>query len=358
LQVIILPQSPTLRDVAKYAGVSLGTASRALNNKQNILPETRSLVLRAASELGYKLQFRVASSVSSKLNTIGVVIKREPYNSTHIDIFNYGIMCGIEDECQRLGLNMMFATMPVDNFSYAIDTASITQETSVDGLLMVGIILHDEQLCKYLPHDKPTVFVDGCAFHGEYDCIVIDNHNGACRAVSYLIEQGHQHIALIGSAVKDTEHPSIVARRLGYLQTLANAGINQTYMPATTMDLREIKDATRQLLLEHPEITAIFACNDLIATEIIPVIAELGRSVPHDISVIGFDDVELAAKSAPPLTTMHVDRALLGALAVRRLYDRAANLESVPVKTTIGTRLISRQSVSTNSQFSNGHHGE
>ena len=144
-----MSQSPTLRDVAKYAGVSLGTASRALNNKQNILPETRSLVLRAASELGYKLQFRVASSISSKLNTIGVVIKREPYNTTHIDIFNYGILCGIEDECQRLGLNMMFSTMPVDNFSHAIDTSPVLQETTVDGLLMVGIILQDEQLCYY-----------------------------------------------------------------------------------------------------------------------------------------------------------------------------------------------------------------
>ena len=347
---------PTLRDVARYAGVALGTASRALNNKNNVLPETRSRVLRAASELGYKLQFRVPTSISSKLNTIGVVIKSEPYQNKHVDVFNYGILCGIEDECKRLGMNVMFSTMPVDKHSHAIDTSPILQDITVDGFVMVGIVLQDAELCKRLPKNKPTVFVDGCAYHGDFDCVVIDNYDGACRAVSYLIEQGHTHIALIGSAARESEHPSISARRLGYMQTLAKAGITQTYIPATTMDLQEIKAATKQLLTEHPEVTAIFACNDLIATEIIPVIREMGLSVPDDISVMGFDDVEIAAKSSPCLTTMYVDRNLLGTLAVRRLYDRATNIGSVPVKMTIGTRLIRRQSVGINSRF-NGKHG-
>lgn len=353
----LLSNSATLRDVAKYAGVALGTASRALNNKNNVLPETRSRVLRAASELGYKLQFRVPSSVSSKLNTIGVVIKHDPYQSKEVDVFNYGILCGIEEECKQLGMNVMFSTINVDTFSHAIEASPILKETSIDGLVMVGIVLSDKQLCEQLPSGMPIVFVDGAAQYGEYDSIVIDNFDGAYRMVSHLIEHGHQNIALIGSTSQANEHPSIRARRQAYLQALADNGITKTFAPETTMDLCESQAAAKQLLLDNPEITAIFACNDLLATEIILGVKELGLTIPDDISIVGFDNVDLATKSSPPLTTMHVDRALLGALAVRRLYDRATNLDSVPIKTTIGTRLMSRQSVSKNSQFLNGHHG-
>jgi DNA-binding LacI/PurR family transcriptional regulator len=92
-------------------------------------------------------------------------------------------------------------------------------------------------------------------------------------------------------------------------------------------------------------VTAIFACNDQIAIDIIPLAERLGRRVPDDLSICGFDDLDLAARITPQLTTIQVDRWLMGTLAVRRLYDRATMLDRVPVQTIIGTRLIERQSV-------------
>ncbi|MBZ0300547.1 MAG: LacI family transcriptional regulator [Anaerolineae bacterium] len=341
-----MSKPPSLRDVAEHAGVSLGTASRALNNKNNVLPDTRARVLKAASELGYKLQFRVHSAVASKLNTIGVIIKRDPIEYHGIDPFNYGLLCGIEDECKRLGMNMMFSTIPVDEYSHAVGSSPILAEAALDGLVIVGAILSDKALCDQLPTDIPIVFVDACAYHGEFDSVLIDNFGSAYQIVSHLIEQGHTTIGLIGSSSKSDEHPSIQERRRGYLQALADHGIDRTYIEDSSL-MRQVASAAAQLLLtEHPEITALFACNDQLATDIIPLAHKLGRPVPESLSIVGFDDVDIAAKSMPPLTTMHVDRELMGALAVRRLYDRATYLDSVPVKVLVGTRLVMRQSVS------------
>jgi LacI family transcriptional regulator len=340
-----LAKLPSLRDVARRADVSLGTASRALNNKNNVLPETRARVLRAASELGYKLQFRVPTSVSTKLNTIGVIIKRDPVEFASIDPFNYDLLCGIEEECQRLGISMMFSTIPVDAYSHATDSSPILEEPSVDGLVIVGAIISSRKLGDLLPKDIPIVFVDACAYYGDFDTVLIDNFNSAYKNVSYLIEQGHTHIGLIGSSTQSIEHPSIRDRRRGYLQALADYGIAQAYIAESSLYSPEACAAARELLTEHPEVTALFACNDQIAGDIMNMAESLGRQVPDDLSVIGFDDIDGAAKLNPQLTTAQVDRSLMGALAVRRLYDRAAMMQSVPVQTIIGTRLIVRQSV-------------
>ncbi|MBZ0296418.1 MAG: LacI family transcriptional regulator [Anaerolineae bacterium] len=351
---------PSLRDVAEHAGVSLGTASRALNNKNNVLPETRARVLKTASELGYKLQFRAPSAVASKLNTIGVVIKRDPFDYGGIDPFNYGLLSGIEEECKRLGVNMMFSTIPVDRFSHAIESTPIFSEPAIDGLVIVGAILSEKALCDLLPTNLPIVFVDACAYYGEFDTVLIDNFSGAHKIVSHLIEQGHTKIGLIGSAPQALEHPSISERRRGYLHALTDHGITCTYIADSSLRVDVACDATRQLLTQHPEVTAIFACADFIATDIIHVAHDMGRSVPDDLSIVGFDDIDVAAKSTPPLTTIRVDREFMGALAVRHLYDRAVYLDGVPVKTYIGTNLIIRQSVSSlpHQNGSNGAHSD
>lgn len=337
---------PTLRDVAEYADVSLGTASRALNNKNNVLPETRSRVLRAASDLGYKLQIRVPSAVTSKLNTIGVIVKRDPRDILEVDQFSYGVLSGIEDECRRLGLNAMFSTVPVDIYSHALDTSPILNEPSVDGLVIVGAVFDDAELCDQLPRKMPIVFVDGAACCKQFDSVLVDNYTSAYDMVSYLISKGHQKIALIGSALQENEHPSIRARRLGYQQALRDHDLyNPAYMVKSSLLKHIARESTRDLLNEYPDVTAIFACIDLIAFEIMEEIKDMGLSVPDDISVVGFDDVASAAKTIPSLTTVHVDRALMGVLAVRRLYDRATSMDGVPVKTVIGTRMMLRDSV-------------
>ncbi len=337
--------SPSLRDVAQTAGVSLGTASRALNNKSNVLPGTRSLVLKAAADLGYKLQIRIPTTVASKLNTIGVVVKRDPGQIPRLDPFNYAVLCGVENECERLGLNLMYASLPVNEFSQAISWTSLLENSDVDGLVIVGIVFRDPDVTNRIPRHIPVVVVDAYATGTDFDTIITNNRDGAYHAVRFLIEQGHTRIGLIGSTTSDDEHPGIRERRMGYLRALSEYGIEETYIQDSLLKGASAYQATLYLLERAPDVTAIFACNDDIAQFVIRAAQVLGRRVPDDLSVIGFDDTATAINTQPHLTTMRVEKELLGEFAVRQLYERAANLDRPSITTLIGTRLVVRNSV-------------
>lgn len=337
--------SPSLRDVAQAAGVSLGTASRALNNKSNVLPATRSLVLKAAADVGYKLQIRMPTTVASKIKTVGAVIKRDPGEFPRIDPFNYMVLCGIEDECERLGLNLMYASLPVNEFSHALTWTSLFENSEVDGLIIVGVVFSDPEIIRRIPQHSPLVVVDASANGLNCDTIITHNFQGAYTAVKYLIEQGHRSIGLIGSTMTGSEHPGISERRAGYLKALADYGITESYVEESLLQAPSAREATVRLIERAPQITAIFACNDDIAQGVIDELEAHGRRVPDDISVIGFDDAAFAPTTEPPLTTMRVETRLMGAMAVRQLYDRAADLDRPPITTLIGASLIERGSV-------------
>ncbi len=336
--------SPSLRDVAQAAGVSLGTASRALNNKSNVLPATRSQVLKAAANLGYMLQIRVPTTVASKINTVGVVVKRDPGELRQLDPFYYAVVCGVENECERLGLNLLYTSLPVDEVSHATTWLALVENGDVDGLVIVGVVLSDPAVISRIPRHIPVVVVDAAARGIDCDTIITDNHQGAYSAVSYLIGQGHSRIGLIGSTLGQ-EHPGIRERRLGYVRALSDHGIEATYIEDSLLHGESAYRATQRLLARCPEITAIFACNDDIARHVIRAVCETGRRVPEDVSVVGFDDTLYAVNAPPPLTTVHVEKELMGELAVRQLYERSAHRDRPALTLLVGTRLVLRDSV-------------
>lgn len=337
--------SPSLRDVAQAAGVSVGTASRALNNKSNVLPVTRSLVLKAAADLGYKFQIRLPTTVAAKINTVGVVVKRDPGERPRLDPFNYAILCGVEDECERLGLNLMYASLPVDDYSNATTWSPLLENSDVDGLVIVGAVLNNPQITAHIPRHIPVVVVDAYATGIECDTIIPHNLQGAYDAVSYLIGQGHTRIGLVGSSDSPLEHPGIRERRLSYVRALSDHGITETFIEDSRLQGDDAYDAACRLLRRVPEMSALFACNDDVAQHVIRAARDLGRRIPDDLSVIGFDDTVYALSSQPPLTTMRVDKEWMGGLAIRQLYERALNLDRPAITTLVSTRLVVRESV-------------
>lgn len=347
IKLIMPKSSSSLRDVAQAAGVSLGTASRALNNKSNVLPSTRALVLKAAADIGYKLQIRVPSTVSSKISTIGVIVKRDPGELPRLDPFNYAVLCGIEDECERLGLNLMYASLPVNEFSQATTWSPLLESEDIDGLVIVGVAFRDPAVMSRIPRQIPVVLVDAFAAGMECDTINTDNLNGAYSAVKYLIDHGHRHIGLVGSTITGQDHPSIRERRNGYLKALAEYDINDDYVENSLLQAESAFRATHKLLERAPEITAIFGCNDDVAISVMRALREIGRRVPDDVSVVGFDDKAVELTPPVPLTTIKVEKDLMGVLAVRQLYERATYLDRPPITTIIGTRLVVRDSVTT-----------
>ncbi len=340
-----MPERPTLRDIAELAGVSLGTASQALNNKGNVAPNTRQRVLDAAAQLGYQQQVRIPAVEKYQISTIGALLKLDPEDSTPLNPSYSGILAGAERECQRQNLSLMFANVEVDLNSRVVNWPTMLLDQQVDGLLIMGIYLEstlneiDRQL-----GSKPIVLIDAYTPNQSYDMIVFDNFNGAFKAISYLIECGHRHIGLIGSHA-DHDYPSVHERRKGYLHALQVHGIIQSYIQEGLLRTEEAYEASIDLLTQHPEITAIFACNDETASQVLRAARSLGRRVPEDISVMGFDDVELAQKVTPSLTTMRVDRLLVGALGVRQLVDRASNPDRAALTTSVSTEVVIRESV-------------
>lgn len=340
-----MSKPPSLREVAQHAGVSLGTASRALNNKSNVLPETRARVMKAATVLGYKVQVRAATPLSTKINTVGLAIKRDPGVNPKVDPFHYSILTGIEDECRNLGLNLMFTSIEVDEDSNAINKPVMMEGEEIDGLIIVGAVLNDLEIVESINPEIPVVLIDSYCPHKDFESVEIDNFRSAYRAVSYLIMNGHTQIGLIGSSGFAHEHNGVRSRRRAYQRALHDNDIPHEYIMNSRLNDDSAYGATLSLFDQHPEVTAIFSCNDEIVRSIYMALDEMNLRVPDDVSVVGFDNTEMSSLLDPQLTTVFVDTVLMGVLGVRQLYDLAANRDRVPLKTILQTRIIERSSV-------------
>lgn len=333
---------PTLRDIAHASGLSLGTVSQALNHKPGVADATRARVFEVAEALGYDIQPQHSFPAPDTLTTIGLVIKQDDQQPVPVNPFYSHVLGGVERECQRHGLSLMFASVEVDERNRVLNWPPLLLDGRVDGLIIVGAFFEDT-LAAIDRHAQVVVLVDAYAPKLPIDSILSDNLNGAVSAVEHLISCGHTRIGLIGSA--PDAYPSVRERRKGYTRALENAGISATYIEDGLLTRDDAYAATLRLLRRSPEITAIFACNDEVALGVMDAAHELQRVLPHDLSVVGFDDIDVAKSTKPGLTTVHVDKALMGMLGVRQLFERFADPARARLTITVGTELIVRESV-------------
>lgn len=337
-----MPDRPKLQSVADLAGVSIGTASRVINNKPNVLPETRARVLEAAVQLGYPTSAPTPEPVPHALSTIGVLATLIPDESALINPFYGGVLHGIDAECRQQNLKLMYAGFSTKDHVNPLRWPPMLHDPDVNGLILMGNMA--EHIVDRVSEQtrKPIVLMDTYITPGKYDLVGIDNVKGAFEAVSYLIHQGHQHIGLLGSMPGGIR--SFLLRREGYLQALSRYNIPE-YIEDSSHLIDEVCRATVNLLQRAPEITAIFACLDLITQGVFQAAHDLGLRVPEDLSIMGFDDLELARSTHPPLTTMRIDRHLLGQLGVRQLIERAKKPDRVPLAVLLNPALVVRNSV-------------
>ncbi|MFN8528432.1 MAG: LacI family DNA-binding transcriptional regulator [Anaerolineae bacterium] len=343
-----MPKNPTLREIAARADVALSTVSQVLNNKANVSPEMRERVLEAAEALGYRQRVTTSAVVKNELSTVGVLTRRIEGEPLTVNPFYSPVIAGIEHECQRHGMNLMYANLEVDARSRTASYPAMLLNELIGGVIVIGAFLDSAIADISRRAGRNIVLVDSYTEQdGAFDRVVIDNFNGALTAVSHLISRGHHHIGLIGSS--PDSYPSIAERRRGYFAALARAGINAddsaAYVETGELKRRDAFEATLRLLRRAPEVTAIFACNDETAFGVMSAARHLGRSIPEDLSVIGFDDIDLAQEVIPPLTTLHVDKVLMGTMALRMLRDRATDPQRAAITTVINTQLIARGTV-------------
>ncbi len=334
--------SVTLQDVARLAGVSTGTASQALNNRPSVAQETRARVLDAARTLGYAIKDTGDNADNHTLSVIGLLTKHDYGFPFEVNAFYSYIQAGVESECRKRNLSLMFANVEVDRANHPVVWPAMITEQRVDGLILAGTFIENTIGLLGQRIDIPIVLVDSYAPNLAFDSIVIENITGATTAINHLIALGHTRIGVIGWAKNSP--PSINERFVGYNHALEAHNISTRYVEESGLNREEGYRAATQLLQRAPEITAIFACNDLTAIGAIHAMRDLGIAVPEALSIVGFDNIDMAKEVTPALTSIHVYKTWLGILGVRQLIARALNPEQPKTTTTIMTDLVVRDS--------------
>ena len=302
-------------------------------------------VLEVAEELAYPVKAKATVPVISRLSTIGMVVKTDPDSPPQANPFYSKVILGIEDVCRRNSINLLFATLPVDDNNCPQEVPQLLYNLSVDGLLMVGTFVDETITSISARRTLPIVLVDGYSNTESYDTVISDNFRAAYQAVTYLIEKGHRHIGLLGSDVNC--YPSLKERRNGYLRAMKENNLTEVYIANFNINRSKGFDETIALSHEYPHITALFCVNDDVGSHAIRAVKALGKRVPADISIIGYDDTYLAINTHPTLTTMHVDTVAMGRAAVHLLALRIENPESARMTLTIHPTLVERESVLT-----------
>ncbi len=332
----------TLRDIAGQAGVSVGTVSLVLNEKKGIALATRQRVLDAARLLGYEPPVR---RPSFNQQTINIMIERLPVAPTS-DPFNKAILIGIDEVARRENYRVVFEFVsPVD-----VLPVSHWEHSSTAGLIILGGgDLSPQWVQAAVESSLPVVMVDHFIPNMELPAIVPDNFAGAYAATQYLLEMGHERIGFIRGPSK---YWTLGERQAGYMLAMQRAGLgpDPQLVPPRVSHGEEKGFGEMHLLLDLPDPpTAVFAVSDKTAIGAYRAAAMRGASIPGDISIIGFDDIEEAQVLQPPLTSVQVSGKVMGHVAAERLLglidlpEQETTLSQI--KWTIPTKLIKRGSV-------------
>lgn len=328
----------TIRQVAHEAAVSVGTVSRVLNSKPGVSEGTRHHVLAVARELGYTLPRRshLSTSTVTHLGLLNRPMRDAlPASPFYADVFN-----GIEQICHPLHINLSYSSLDVVN-GYLRSLPAMVSDDRISGLILIGAIAQGVVESVVSSVQAPIVLVDNCLPNCPWDAVMTDNPYGITLAADLLISQGHRHVALIGGP----DHPSIVERRQGYEETMRRYNLTPVVAESAGLELADGEQAAVELLRQAPETTAIVCSNDLQAMGALRKFQVLGYRVPEDFSIVGFDDINLAQLTSPPLTTVRVGRRALGQVATQLLLGRISAPDRPATRAIVGVTLVERASV-------------
>ena len=334
----------TIEEIARQSNASVSTVSLVLRNRPGISPSTRQRVLDVARALGYHRRARTPEDPTRDTLTVGLVLRarnRPPdVGVPVVNPFYSWVLTGIEAAARPRRINLLYATLPVDDENRPLHLPHQLLDQPLDGLLLVGAFADDTIAEVAGTRPTPVVLVDSHAGPHQHDAVCSDNRAGARAAVAHLIGQGHRQIALLGP--RPQADPVFAERRDGYLRAVREHGLPDY---AIEYGAAGEVEAAASFLERHAEVTAIFGCNDRFAIAALQAARQLGRRIPEDLSVIGFDDIELAVHTTPPLATMAVDKVSMGRLAVQTLLFRLAWPDAATVLTQLRPRLLARASV-------------
>lgn len=330
----------SIQDIAEAAGVSHSTVSRALHDSSLISPEVRERIQQLAREMGYTPNAVAQSLKGKRTNTIGLVI------TSIADPFAGRVVRGIEDAAQAANVSL-FLSVSNNDPERELEIIETFHRRRVDGVISATAQIRGPYVKRLAQIKMPTVVINQQA-ESETDrlhSVDSDDYGGARQAVEHLLSLGHRAIGYMGVG---NRLPSNRRRLAGYRDALAAAGIEakEAWVRTASSHRFRSEDAVEgQAMLPgllRTGITAVFCYNDLIAVGALMACRELALRVPEQLSVIGYDDVDVARFVTPPLTTVHQPKLRLGMLAMQMLLDI---LDGKPVQSQrLPTDLVVRAS--------------
>lgn len=313
---------PTIKDVAEKSNVSVATVSRILNNLGGYSEETRKKVMDVVDEMGYQRNAVARNLKIKETHTIGVLIPRVS-TTYYVEILN-----GIEDYAHPNGYSVLICNVDAD-WKRAPEYLRLLSERQVDGIIACSLPPR-EDLCKMIVESNiPSVLVSALSYRYSLPYVKVDDYQAAYCATCYLIENGHKDIAMIGGLRED---PIAGAPRLnGFLQALKdnNISVREDLIKEKGFSFNDGVIGMEELLMEKEKFTAIFATCDDAAIGAMSVAHRRGLRIPDDISIIGYDNTNIAEMSYPPLTTLAQPLYEMGQKSFEMLLKKLSSNEEV-----------------------------
>jgi DNA-binding LacI/PurR family transcriptional regulator len=331
----------TIYDLAREAGVGIGTVSRCLNNHPSVSAETRSRVMAVVKRLSYQPHAYAQKLASKKTNTISAII---PFFTNY---FFMQVLQGVQDKAGELGFDLiLYGVTHPEQAEYYLRRS--LQRGHVDGVMYFSMALPESYVTKFEQINLPLIMVDG--YHPHFDSLRVKNREGAMVAVRHLVSLGHSSIAMINAS-----QATLPARdRLeGYRNALEEAGLqfreDRVYDRVVGHQDGFDRESGRASMIEllrantgQGKVTAVFIASDVQAMGALEAAAEAGVRVPEDLAIVSFDDIELARHMQ--LTTMRQPMNAMGVLAAERLFERMKDPQLPPQVTSFVPEIIIRRS--------------
>ncbi len=326
----------TIRQVADKAGVSVTTVSHVINNTRFVSDVLRERVQRAMTELNYRPNALARSLRLGQTHTLGLILP-DSANPFFAEIGH-----AIEAAAFERGYSVILCNTENDPTKELLYT-NVLENRQVDGMVFVAAGGNHEALSSIVRNGLPLVVVDRDLGSLGVDAVTTNNYQGGLLATRHLIELGH---TIIGCITGPSDLTPSAERVTGYSDALKEADleVKGTLLVRGDFHVPSGLTAATLLLQQDPRPTALFVCNDLMAIGALHAAAQLGLRVPDDVAIVGFDDIELASYTIPPLTTVCQPKQEIGHTAIQLILDRMASPVRSPRHEILRPQLMIRAS--------------
>lgn len=329
-----------IEQIAAELQVSSATVSRALNDRPGVSQALRERIMQRARELNYTPSVVARGLATSQTFTIGFFVREKPELSAQTDPFYGQVLQGVEQISAASEYHVAIGMLTSDILQ-APSQFRFVRERRIDGMILAGPDIPNDFILAMLASHVPLVLVDNKLAHLTINCVNSDDYAGGFAAAQHLIEYGHREIGVISGP----DHWYSNHRRVrGIQHALTDANLPLRIVRADQTTTESGEQATRQLLTTYPDITGICAVNDAMAFGAVRAARAMGRAVPDNLSVVGFDNLDWAALHDPPLTTIDVPKRQIGQEAARRLLSLLGESDTRPIEVVVSTQLIVRES--------------